>query len=179
MSNRQRVVIRKLATGVPGLDDVLGGGLPEYSFNVLAGAPGTGKTTLAQQILFANATPDRPGLFFTVLGEPAVKMLRYQQQFTFFDPARVGRDVHFLNLSEEVLNESLDVILDRVSAEIERVHSRDRRRGLLPHRCTRGRSAAGQQRAGAPALRATSRAPPHELGGHFLPDWRVRRRRVK
>ena len=47
MSNRQRVVIRKLATGVPGLDDVLGGGLPEYSFNVLAGAPGTGKTTLA------------------------------------------------------------------------------------------------------------------------------------
>src|SRR4029450_12994971 len=61
-------------------------------------------------------------LFFTVLGEPAVKMLRYQQQFAFFDPARVGRDVHFLNLSEEVLNKSLDVLLDRVSADIERVH---------------------------------------------------------
>jgi len=122
VSNRQRVVIRKLATGVQGLDDVLGGGLPEYSFNLIAGAPGTGKTTLAQQILFANATPDRPGLFFTVLGEPAVKMLRYQQQFAFFDPARVGRDVHFLNLSEEVLNKSLDVLLDRVSADIERVH---------------------------------------------------------
>jgi circadian clock protein KaiC len=62
VSNRQRVVIRKLATGVRGLDDVLGGGIPEYSFNLIAGAPGTGKTTLAQQILFANATPDRPGL---------------------------------------------------------------------------------------------------------------------
>jgi circadian clock protein KaiC len=122
VSNRQRVVIRKLATGVPGLDDVLGGGVPEYSFNLIAGAPGTGKTTLAQQILFANATPDRPGLFFTVLGEPAVKMLRYQQQFAFFDAARVGRDVHFLNLSDEVLNQSLDVILERVSADIERVH---------------------------------------------------------
>jgi circadian clock protein KaiC len=122
VSNRQRVVIRKLATGVQGLDDVLGGGVPEYSFNLIAGAPGTGKTTLAQQILFANATPDRPGLFFTVLGEPAVKMLRYQQQFTFFDPARVGRDVQFLNLSEEVLHQSLDVILERVSADIERVH---------------------------------------------------------
>ena len=122
MSDRQRVVIRKLATGVRGLDDVLGGGLPEYSFNVIAGAPGTGKTTLAEQILFANATPERPALFFTVLGEPAVKMLRYQQQFSFFDPARVGRDVHFLNLSEEVLNKSLDALLDRVSADIERVH---------------------------------------------------------
>jgi circadian clock protein KaiC len=122
VSDRQRVVIRKLATGVPGLDDVLGGGIPEYSFNLVAGAPGTGKTTLAQQILFANATPDRPGLFFTVLGEPPLKMLRYQQQFAFFEPARVGRDVHFLNLSEEVLNKSLDVILDRVTADIERVN---------------------------------------------------------
>ena len=115
-----RVVIHKLSTGVPGLDEVLGGGIPEYSFNLLAGAPGTGKTTLAQQILFAVATPERPGLFFTVLGEPAVKMLRYQQQFSFFDPARVGNDVRFLNLSDEVLTQDLESVLDRITAEVER-----------------------------------------------------------
>jgi len=101
---------------------VLGGGIPEYSFNLIAGAPGTGKTTLAQQILFANATPQRPALFFTVLGEPPIKMLRYQQQFSFFDPARVGVDIHFLNLSEEVLNQDLTVVLDRMAAEIERLN---------------------------------------------------------
>ena len=122
MSNGERVVIRKLPTGVPGLDDVLNGGIPEYSFNVVAGAPGTGKTTLAQQILFENATADRPGLFFTVLGEPALKMLRYQQQFQFFDLARVGTDIRFLNLSEEVLHESLDVVLDRITTEVERAN---------------------------------------------------------
>ena len=44
--------IRCLATGVPGLDNLLGGGLPEFSFNVIAGAPGSGKTTLAHQIHF-------------------------------------------------------------------------------------------------------------------------------
>jgi circadian clock protein KaiC len=38
----ERVVIRQLRTGVPGLDDVLGGGLPELSFNLIAGAPGAG-----------------------------------------------------------------------------------------------------------------------------------------
>src|SRR5687768_8965011 len=86
----QRVVIRQLPTGVPGLDEILGGGLPEYSFNILAGAPGSGKTTLAHQIMFANAGPDNPALYFTVLGEPAIKMLRYQQQFSFFDSARLG-----------------------------------------------------------------------------------------
>src|SRR5438093_3722603 len=84
-NDRRRVAIGKLATGVPGLDAVLGGGLPEYSFNLIAGAPGSGKTTLAQQIMFATASRERPALYFTVLGEPPLKMLRYQQQFTFFD----------------------------------------------------------------------------------------------
>jgi circadian clock protein KaiC len=42
-----RVSITTLSTGVPGLDEVLGGGIPEYSFNLIAGAPGTGKTTLS------------------------------------------------------------------------------------------------------------------------------------
>jgi circadian clock protein KaiC len=37
-----KVPIRRLATGVPGLDAVLGGGVPEFSFNVIAGAPGVG-----------------------------------------------------------------------------------------------------------------------------------------
>src|SRR5665213_2946040 len=80
-----KVTIRKLPTGVRGLDDILGGGIPEFSFNVIAGMPGCGKTTMAHQIVFANATAEKPALFFTVLGEPAIKMLRYQQQFSFFD----------------------------------------------------------------------------------------------
>src|SRR5229473_5853149 len=99
----ERVHIRRLPTGVPGLDDVLGGGLPEFSFNIIAGPPGSGKTTLAQQIMFTNATPERPALYFTILGEPAIKMLRYQQQFSFFDHAKVNTAVRFVNLSEAVL----------------------------------------------------------------------------
>ncbi len=54
---------------MPGLNDVLGGGLPALSFNVIAGGPGSGKTTLTMHLLFANATAARPGLFITLLGE--------------------------------------------------------------------------------------------------------------
>ena len=122
MNESKRVVIRDLPTGVPGLDEVLGGGIPEFAFNIIAGSPGTGKTTLAQQIIFANATDQRPAIYFTVLGEPPVKMLRYQQQFEFFDVDRVGRDVHFLNLSREVLERDLDAVLDRISNEVERLN---------------------------------------------------------
>lgn len=116
-----RRILRVLETGVPGLDAVLGGGLPEFSLNVIAGGPGAGKTTLAQQIVFANATPERPALYFTVLGEPSVKMLRYQQQFAFFEPALVGNGVQFVNLSDEVLSGDLDAVLARMTSEVERI----------------------------------------------------------
>src|SRR5689334_3903264 len=106
-----KVRIRHLPTGVRGLDEILGGGLPEFSFNIIAGAPGCGKTTLAHQIVFANATRQKPALYFTVLGEPALKMLRYQQQYSFFDAARLGNAVRFINLSEVVMGKDLNGIL--------------------------------------------------------------------
>ncbi|MDP9283209.1 MAG: AAA family ATPase, partial [Chloroflexota bacterium] len=95
-TERPVVPINRLTTRVPGLDEVLGGGLPEYSLTLIAGAPGTGKTTLAQQTMFSLATVERPALHFTVLGEPLLKMLRYQQQFTFFDPEKIDRVVRFV-----------------------------------------------------------------------------------
>ena len=114
-----RVVIRRLPTGVPGLDEVLGGGLPEFSFNLIAGAPGAGKTTLAQQIMFALAGPDRHAIYFTVVGEPPLKMLRYQQQFTFFDLGRVNDSIRFVNLSDEVVDGTLEHLLERIVREVE------------------------------------------------------------
>jgi len=114
-----KVTIRRLATGVPGLDAVLGGGLPEFSFNLIVGSPGSGKTTLAHQIMFALAAKDRPALFFTVLGEPPLKMLRYQQQFSFFDPRKVTESIRFVNLSDDVSTGNLDQVLARITKEVE------------------------------------------------------------
>ncbi|MBD7922228.1 MULTISPECIES: ATPase domain-containing protein [Xanthomonas] len=114
-----KVAIHCLRTGVPGLDKVLGGGLPEFSFNLIAGPPGCGKTTLAHQMMFALATPERPALYFSVLGEPPLKMLRYQQQFDFFDTTAINATIHFVNLSEETLAGDLDRVLARMVAEVE------------------------------------------------------------
>src|SRR5688500_13956314 len=114
-----KVKIRQLPTGVRGLDEIIGGGLPEFSFNIIAGAPGTGKTTLAHQIIFANATPQRPALYFTILGEPALKMLRYQQQYSFFDPAKLNNAIHFVNLSDLALKKNLGAVLEQITQEVQ------------------------------------------------------------
>jgi circadian clock protein KaiC len=113
-----KVTIRKLPSGVRGLDDILGGGIPEFSFNIIAGSPGCGKTTLAHQIVFANATVRRPALYFTVLGEPALKMLRYQQQYTFFDESKLGRAIRFINLSDVVMGQDLDAVLEEIVKQV-------------------------------------------------------------
>ena len=114
-----KATIHRLATGVPGLDEVLGGGLPEFSFNLIAGPPGCGKTTLAHQMMFALATPERPALYFTVLGEPPLKMLRYQQQFDFFDLDKLNRSIRFINLADDKASGDLGKVLARMVAEVE------------------------------------------------------------
>ena len=121
-SESQRVEIQKLPIGIPGLNEVLGGGLPEYSFNLIAGDPGAGKTTLAHQIMFSLATEERPAVHFTLLGEPPIKMLRYQQQFSFFEIAAVDTRVHFINLTEEALRHDLEAIFQSIVGHIERLN---------------------------------------------------------
>jgi len=119
MSYVQRVNITRLPTGVPGLDVVLGGGLPEYSFTMIAGDPGTGKTTLAHQILFNLASPERPAIYFSVMGESILKMLRYQQQMDYFDPAKVGDTIQFVSLSDAMLTQNLEQVLADIVRRVE------------------------------------------------------------
>jgi circadian clock protein KaiC len=114
-----RVNLGHQATGVPGLDILLGGGLSEFSFNVIAGAPGSGKTTLAHQIMFGLAGPEKKALFFTVLGEPPLKMLRYQQQYSFFDIAKVGSSIRYVNLAESLRTGDFSGVLKRITEEVE------------------------------------------------------------
>ncbi len=90
--------MQQIATRVPGLDVVLNGGLEQGAVVVLAGAPGTGKTILAQQICFAIATPEHKCVYYTTVSEPHTKLVRHLEQFAFFDAESLGSRVEHIHL---------------------------------------------------------------------------------
>ena len=110
----------RLRTGIPDLDLILGGGFEPGSLVILAGAPGTGKTILAQQICFANATREHKSLYYTTLSEPHIKLVRHLEPFGFFKPAALGKSVDFIHLGELVQDAAKDG-LESVVYEVVRM----------------------------------------------------------
>jgi circadian clock protein KaiC len=87
-------------TGIPGLDTVLEQGLSPGSAVVIAGAPGTGKTILAHQICFANATAEHRAHYYTTLSEPHSKLVKNLESFEFFDPKTLESKIEHLHLGD-------------------------------------------------------------------------------
>jgi circadian clock protein KaiC len=116
----------RLSSGSDRLDAVLGGGLPLNSITLLVGRPGSGKTILAQQYLFHNATADRPALYLSTVSEPLDKILRYGQTLDFFDPAALGTSVIYENVGQQLNDDGLPGALERISDLLKQ-----RRPGLL------------------------------------------------
>lgn len=104
----------RLHSGVPGLDQVLGGGFPMNAINLIVGLPGTGKTLLAQQYMFANATAERQAAYLSTVSEPFEKIVRYGQELDFFDTDAVGGHVRYEDLGDVLLSHGLSAVLERV-----------------------------------------------------------------
>ena len=105
----------KIATGCLGLDQVLFGGIPANTITVLMGSPGTGKTILAEQFAFANATPESPALYLTTLSEPLEKFIAHGQKYGFFDVSKVGTTIFYEDLGLILRDQGIAKLTDAVT----------------------------------------------------------------
>lgn len=109
----------RLRSGQPRLDAILDGGLPENAITLVIGLPGSGKTILAEQYVFANATPERPALYLSTVSEPFEKLIRYGQTLSFFDPNAIGRSVFYEDLGTVLNADGLPAVLEKIAALIK------------------------------------------------------------
>jgi len=105
----------RIATGCVGLDEILDGGIPANTISVIMGAPGTGKTILAEGIAFCNATAEKPALYLTTLSEPLEKFIFHGQNYRFFDPAKVGTAVIYEDLGIMVRDAGIEKLPEIVT----------------------------------------------------------------
>jgi circadian clock protein KaiC len=120
-------VDERLTSGDRGLDTILGGGLPMNGINLIIGLPGSGKTMLSQQFVFAGATEERPAIYLSTVSEPFEKVLRYGQTLSFFDRDAIGRSVYYEDLGDIVGGDGgLTSVTERIDALIK-----ERRPGII------------------------------------------------
>ncbi|HEY7860659.1 MAG: RAD55 family ATPase [Gemmatimonadales bacterium] len=109
----------RVHSGNPQADEVLGGGFPANSINIVMGQPGTGKTIFVEQLLFHNASADRPILYVTTLSEPMTKVISYVQRFSFFDENKLGTEIQYEDLGALLASDGPQALVPWLRASIQ------------------------------------------------------------
>ncbi|MFO8016001.1 MAG: ATPase domain-containing protein [Candidatus Woesearchaeota archaeon] len=105
-----------IKTGVPGLDEVFGGGIREGSSVLITGTPGTGKTILALQFIYEGIKNKEPCLYIT--SEESAKDLRMYAKELGIDLEKY--EDHLLQIYEQDLTSSKIISLEEPLNAIKR-----------------------------------------------------------
>lgn len=116
----------RIATGVPGLDEVTGGGFIKSGVYILQGAPGAGKTILANQIVHHHAAAGGHVVYVTMLAESHGRLLQHMQGFDFFDAAALPEKVYYISAFNALRAGGLKGVVDLLRTEM-----RSRRAGIV------------------------------------------------
>ncbi len=108
--------LTRLATTVPGLDRVLGGGLVRGTTYLVAGPPGAGKTILTNQVCFGHAQAGGRAVYVTLLAETNTRMLAQLQSLAFYSPTVLARTLHYFSAYKQLDTEGLGGLLTLLRA---------------------------------------------------------------
>ncbi len=110
--------MEKVQTGVPGLDEILDGGIPRGSLVLVAGPPGAGKTILSTQIAAQVANRGRKVVILTALSEATAKLVAYLSGLEYFQPEQIGAEIQILNIQRMLADEGLDATLNEIRSSV-------------------------------------------------------------
>ena len=114
-----RPVLRRIPTGVPGLDTVLRGGFLRGGIFLVQGSPGAGKTILGNQICFHHAAKGGRALYVTLLAENHARMLLHIGQLGFFEEAIIPDRLYYISAFRVLEQEGLAAVLNLLRREVQ------------------------------------------------------------
>ncbi len=112
--------LKRLKSGIAGLDTLLKGGLVAGSSYIIQGRPGSGKTILANQIGFNHVQSGGRVLFATLLAEPHDRLFSFLSTLSFFDKTQIGENMHFVSAFDTLENDGLEEVVKLLRREITR-----------------------------------------------------------
>lgn len=112
--------LKRLVTGIEGLDALLKGGLIAGASYIVQGPPGAGKTILANQLACGHVRDGGKVLVATLLSESHERLFQYLATLEFFDPALVGDQIQFVSAFDTLEQEGLDAVVKLLRQEIGR-----------------------------------------------------------
>lgn len=112
--------VRRVPSGIEGLDSVLNGGFIEGASYIIQGRPGAGKTILSNQIAFAHSADGAKVLYVTLLAETHERLFQALSTLDFYDGSKVGQDIVYLSVFQSLRDEGLDAIVKLLRNETKR-----------------------------------------------------------
>src|SRR5215207_7295014 len=111
---RAPIPVERISTGIGGLDLALGGGLIRGALYMVTGRPGTGKTTLGNQLCFRHVAGGERAVYFTLLAESHATMIRNVQTMDFFDAGAINGQLAYIGAYRTLRDERLRGLLNLV-----------------------------------------------------------------
>jgi len=112
--------LKRLQSGIEGLDALLKGGLVAGASYIVQGRPGSGKTILANQIAFNHVRDGGRVLVATLLAETHERLFQFLSTLSFFDASQIGAQIQFVSAFDTLENEGLDEVVKLLRREISR-----------------------------------------------------------
>src|SRR5512143_817813 len=97
MSDLTLKPIKRIPTGIAGLDTILHGGFLQCGTYIVDGAPGVGKTVLGNQICFSHVAAGGRAVFIGLLSETHTQIFAHLQMMSFFTLAPIAHTLFYFS----------------------------------------------------------------------------------
>lgn len=113
--------MKRISSGIPGLDDTLDGGFPMPSVILVLGDAGSGKTTFVMQSLFHGAENNENGIYLTGISEEEAMIRKFMGTYSFYNDSAIKKGlIQFWDFGKAIRDKNPEKTLETIEFIVSR-----------------------------------------------------------